>query len=221
MDTQTTILQREIDKYKRATTLHWYHTKNWGLDDIWIEGYNWIEDIGIPQTVIDIGCGNGKLVRHLRVYEAIDAYGVDLISEGISPDTRAGMEDAFYFFPAWDYSSWVKMRNNIFKNNVDARFDLGISADFLEHIPPEYLNAVLNCIHNFTHQSIHKINLRRDKEWKDPANRKHLSLYSPEEWMYKFSVHVGEPFMLRQEASNVYIHVSSNGDNPFVRQARS
>ena len=80
-----------------------------------------------PDTVLDVGCGWGAVVKLLRAY-GITAYGVDNAEalKGIWKD---------------DYFSFADARSLPFGNK---EFDIVFSSDFFEHIEEEDIGRVAN-----------------------------------------------------------------------------
>lgn len=80
---------------------------------------------------IDIGCGHGRLFAHWRDNCGIDAWGLDIV-DGLDPDVRELRGNRLIVMPLWH---WRATR----------RFDLGVAADVMEHIPTE---LVPRCLEN-------------------------------------------------------------------------
>lgn len=81
------------------------------------------------ESAVDIGCGTGRLFEQW-CDEGIDGYGVDLVAS-IDPAHR--FPDRLTTACLWDMQ-------------LPRRFDLGVCADVMEHIPPERVDDVLERI---------------------------------------------------------------------------
>jgi len=77
-----------------------------------------------PKSVLDVGCGTGKIVNLLR-NEGIDAWGIDIA------------EEKGEFAP--EYCVYGDAINIPFEDN---RFDVVVSNDFMEHIAEENIDKV-------------------------------------------------------------------------------
>ena len=77
-----------------------------------------------PKTVLDVGCGMGKMVNKLRG-RGIDAVGIDF-----SPDAGKDIPDYFQIADA---------KNIPYPDNS---FDIVLSTDFFEHIAEEDIDQV-------------------------------------------------------------------------------
>lgn len=79
--------------------------------------------------VLDVGCGIGVLVRHLRS-KRIDAYGID----------SANVLLNHWWHPSESFFQIADAKNLPFS---DKSFDLVFSSDFFEHIPEEEIDQVI------------------------------------------------------------------------------
>jgi SAM-dependent methyltransferase len=80
----------------------------------------------LPKTALDVGCGQGELVKWLRG-EGVEAYGVDVAS-------TSELEPAEWF-------SYADARRLPYRAK---QFDLVTCTDVLEHIAPEHVPLVLH-----------------------------------------------------------------------------
>ena len=93
------------------------------------ETARWIVDEFQPQTVLEIGCAKGFLVKALRDL-GVSAYGCD-ISEYALNEAPEEVKDYLYLIDITDQ-----------KPVTLPKFDLIVSFDTFEHLPEESLNNV-------------------------------------------------------------------------------
>lgn len=116
-----------------------------------------------PKTVLDVGCGNGFLVKKLRE-RGFSAYGVDF-------SEFAGKE-----IPDWFIESEAKKLP--FR---DKSFDVVISTDFFEHLPEEEIDQVYGEMKRVGHHLIASIGFKPDDQRRDFPIDTHLTV-KPKEW---------------------------------------
>ncbi len=116
--------QSERAKYETVWNQPSYRTANQGLG-LWQRAR---AIFGTPTSALDIGCGNGRLMAAMLA-EGIDAHGVDFAPNAPDAGNAARVTNACL----WDMQ-------------FDRRFELGVCADVMEHIPPERVDAVLQRI---------------------------------------------------------------------------
>lgn len=99
-------------------------------DDPYIDMAEFIKNVLNPKTVLDIGCGIGKLIGELRK-RRINAYGVEFSDD---------------FINASPMKKYIRKDNILdLKQFKSGEFDLIICMEVLEHLPPTYLiNAINN-----------------------------------------------------------------------------
>ncbi len=119
-----------------------------------------------PQNVLDVGCGRGFLVQHLR-WRGISATGTDWSSDaaeiGIINDIVVANATSLPF--------------------KDKAFDVVVSTDFLEHIPKDGLNRVVLEMHRVGKRVLGRIAFDDDKH---KRNLYHLTVESPEWWREQY-----------------------------------
>ena len=110
-----------------------------------------------PKSILDFGCGKGKLVEHLQsTYPNIAVSGHD---------------------PG----------NIEFDNSLDSVFvDLLISTDVLEHIEPEFIDSTLKYLSKKSRYVYHLIALSPSRLVLPDGRNAHLILESKEWWRKKF-----------------------------------
>jgi SAM-dependent methyltransferase len=118
-----------------------------------------------PRSVIDIGCGTGRLFGHLRD-NGIAAHAIDLV-DGLDPDIRerhaayfttTAIQDMRYFLAHWE---------------------LGICCDVMEHLPESQVHAALDAIRDATDTSVFMI---ANHESTHLGHELHLTQRPPEWW---------------------------------------
>jgi cyclopropane fatty-acyl-phospholipid synthase-like methyltransferase len=163
MTTPKTRLERHCgpDHYERLhQTSAKYQQNNWLLDDL-----PRLAAIG-GSSLIEVGCGNGLFLegasRHWR-----EVVGVDWVR---SPALERVLNDN----PGIRF-----VQQDIVEFDVDRRFDLLVSADFLEHISPGALPRVVKRLHACAQGCFHKIACYDD-------GHSHLSIFGPRAWLRVF-----------------------------------
>ena len=83
----------------------------------------------IFESALDIGCGRGLLFDIWNM-QGIDAWAVDIAENSLDDAVRKRWSRRF-------------MRSSIWNMHWDRRFEVGVCADVMEHIPPEYVHESL------------------------------------------------------------------------------
>jgi trans-aconitate methyltransferase len=110
-----------------------------------------------PTTMIDFGCGKGKLVQRLS-----EEYP-DIVVSGYDPG------------------------NKEFSDSMEERYaDLIISTDVLEHVEPEHIDLTLKFLSSKSKYIYHLIALSPAKLILPDGRNAHLIQESPEWWRNKF-----------------------------------
>jgi SAM-dependent methyltransferase len=110
-----------------------------------------------PTSILDFGCGKGRLVQRLR-----EDYS-DIVVTGYDPGNRE------------------------FGESLDGRTaDLIISTDVLEHVEPEHINQTLEYLSHRSRYIYHLIALSPAKLILPDGRNAHLIQESPEWWRNKF-----------------------------------
>jgi len=190
------LADREREKYLRAFETPGYRDKNQGL-------LLWQNTRGIfpakPKSAIDIGCGDGRLFSVWNL-AGIDGWGVDFINV---LDKFHGFKEKFVEANLWEP---LLSRRNYDVTNLDsaeapkyppARFELGVCADVMEHIPPEKVDEVLANICPLAEHTIFEI-----ANYPSIYGDLHLSLHD-EGWWYKKLAEHGTPELLENKREGV------------------
>jgi len=110
-----------------------------------------------PQTILDFGCGKGKLVETLKVQFP------DKIITGYDP------------------------ANSDFDHPIDDKvYDLIYSSDVLEHVEPEFIDQTLTYLSTKSKYIYHLIALSPAKLILPDGRNAHLIQETPEWWKQKF-----------------------------------
>ena len=119
-------------------------------------------EMGQFKTVLDIGCGTGRLLKHL-IDNGFEAEGVDFAHNALDPDIK----DDLIFHHA-----------NIWELDLDPVFDIGICADVMEHIPEEKVQDTLSAIHDHCYKVYYVI---ANYPSKHMGHNLHVTM-KPKEW---------------------------------------
>lgn len=148
-------------------TNHAFMKNNWLLNEL-----DFIKKIaGDTNSVLELGCGNG---RFLELAAGIwqDVTGVDWAVSGYL-DNLLRMHENIKFVHA-----------DIATLKFQQKYDLIVSADFLEHLPKELLGPVITEALRAGRINFHKVACYDD-------GHSHLSILSPEEWLTIFNAQPG------------------------------
>ncbi|MGK2915733.1 MAG: class I SAM-dependent methyltransferase [Porticoccaceae bacterium] len=118
------------------------------------------------ESILEVGCGNGRFLAAAAPHWK-EVVGLDWARSPVIADVLKGTPNVS--FVQVDVSTW----------KPDRLFDLVISADFLEHLPPDILPGVLPRIARFGRRNFHKIACYDD-------GHSHLSILAPEVWLGGF-----------------------------------
>ncbi len=116
-----------------------------------------------PNRVLDVGCGEGKIVNLLR-RQGVDAWGIDSCQQ-------EGYEFGKY---AKEYCIKADVRKIPFEDNY---FDVVVSNDFFEHISEEDIEAVYSEMKRVGKHIIARISLKPEVH--------HLTVKPIEWWKQK------------------------------------
>lgn len=123
---------RELKKYQAMWSMPEYRKICHGLD--FFIGHR--HEMGRFKSVLDIGCGTGRLLRYM-VEKGYDAEGVDFAFNCLDEEVKkCDIYPAIKFHEA-----------SIWEMNLERKFEVGICADVMEHIPEERINKTLANIH--------------------------------------------------------------------------
>lgn len=124
-----------------------------------------------PQTVLEIGCAKGYLVKALRDL-GIAAYGCD-ISEYALNEAPEEVKDYLYLIDITDPEPVTL-----------PRFDLIVSYDTFEHLPEDVLDNVFNFMNQVGTRYYIQVGTENTPDWQhDPT---HITIKPLEFWQERF-----------------------------------
>ena len=97
----------------------------------------------IVMSAVDLGCGHGRLMAQW-LQEGIDAVGVDLSAAAPDPDIAERWGHRLHFTSLWDLA-------------LGRRFQLGVCADVMEHIPEGQVARTLARVADHVDVAVFKI----------------------------------------------------------------
>lgn len=140
-------------------------------NDEWLNFFGAIADRVVidinPRRVLDAGCALGLLVETLRA-RGVEAFGIDLSAFAIS---NAGAEVAPY------------LREGSISADLDARYDLIVSIEVLEHMPAGDAEAAVANICRHTDDVLFSSSPL------DYSETTHVNVRAPEYWAEQFARH--------------------------------
>jgi 2-polyprenyl-3-methyl-5-hydroxy-6-metoxy-1,4-benzoquinol methylase len=168
--------ERERKKYERIwATKEYRDAKSPGL--IFLKRFpvlDWFEEYGV-KSVLDAGCGSGKMLRRLRRLKPnLKLHGIDIANNAPSEDLR----NLFTQGTLWD-------------NSIYPEVDAIVCVDVMEHIPEQYIGHVLSNFSQFAEKFVFlSISLIPDNFGSyligEPL---HLTLRDLSWWFQKFAKH--------------------------------
>jgi len=148
------------DYQKVHDTSNLYKKNNWLVDELaflkeWSTG-----------SIIEAGCGNGRFLKAASsVFDTVT--GCDWARSPILEDILRKNTDITF------------IQQDLIKETPDfCGFDIAASADFLEHIPPEFIQDVITKIDRWGDSIFHKIACY--------GGTYHLTVRTPQEWLAMF-----------------------------------
>ncbi len=134
------LIERERAKYEDVWTRPEYRVKAHGLA-LWQQHREIFPDV--VTTAVDLGCGHARLVERWNL-EGIDGWGVDFAEAAPDPEIRLVWGPKLVMSCLWELS-------------MGRRFDLGVCADVMEHIPEPMVDRTLARIRDHCDVVIFKI----------------------------------------------------------------
>jgi len=132
------LLETERAKYDMAWKVPAYRVKAHGLA-LWQTRRDIFPDV--VNSAIDLGCGHGRLFARWRE-EGIDGWGVDFSDNALDADHP--------------YRGHF-IRSSLWDMDLAQRFDLGVCADVMEHIPEAMIRQTLDRIADHVDTAVFKI----------------------------------------------------------------
>jgi SAM-dependent methyltransferase len=150
-----------------------YQRNNWLADDAGLLAAD-------AASIIELGCGNGRFLEQaLGHFDKV--CGCDWALSPVLMQTLTRHPELRF------------LKLNLIEDALPGGFDLACSGDFLEHLPPERLDAVLAKIDGCAARAYHKIACFDD-------GHAHLSILPPEDWLARFRA-IDPAYQLRTDAS--------------------
>jgi cyclopropane fatty-acyl-phospholipid synthase-like methyltransferase len=135
------------------------------------EKAKWLVDEFQPQTVLEIGCAKGFLVKALRDL-GVSAYGCD-ISEYAINEAPEVVRDYLYLVD-------ITAKEPI----TLPKFDLIVSYDTFEHLPEDVLDNVFNFMNNVGTRFYIQVGTENTPNWQHDAT--HITIKPLSFWQERF-----------------------------------
>ena len=132
-------------------------------------------------SVIDLGCGLGVLVDFFDNYTGVDVSNYVI-------ERNIGSNNILRGNQYKDKRFSVCGLSNIHNSNIGLEtYDVGICADVIEHIPPDFLNDVLYSISQLNCNTfVFSVSTRASKLLAKDGSNLHLTVMTYEEWIPLF-----------------------------------
>lgn len=137
------------------------------------------------KTVLDAGCGSGKALKVLAD-AGYDVKGIDITLNGLYDGS---LRDHCIEATLWDIP-------------LTDPFDMVISFDVMEHIPPEKVDQVFSELSRLSNRALFQIALNKDHFGKCVNDTLHLSLFTANEWLVKIKNHFNSVMVLSADNVN-------------------
>jgi cyclopropane fatty-acyl-phospholipid synthase-like methyltransferase len=138
-----------------------YQGNNWLVDDLAA-----LTAIG-GRSLLEVGCGNG-LFLSLAAEHWSDVVGLDWARSPM-------LDEVLRRHPNVKF-----VQQGVEEYEPDVHFDLVVSADFFEHLPPALVPSAIRKLSACGHASYHKIACYDD-------GHSHLSIFRPQRWLQVFT----------------------------------
>lgn len=125
-----------------------------------------------PATVIDFGCGTGRLAHRLAAFHSVT--GVDFADNCLDAEVRAEGRFPLVVANLWDYRGSA---------------EVGVCTDVMEHIPTEKVDAVLANIAASVQRAAFTISFVPDNFGRSIGQPLHLTVKPPAWWQTKLGEH--------------------------------
>lgn len=140
MEPTEAVGQQEQAKYQRAWNDPAYRQACHSLS-LWESHRDWFPKQF--ETAIDLGCGLGHLYAFWNT-QGVEAYGFDIAVNCLHPVVAKQWGHRFVYGCLWEMK-------------LGRKFDFGICADVMEHIPPAKVDATLRCMGQHCDELLFKI----------------------------------------------------------------
>lgn len=158
------------------------------------------------ESLIDIGCGDGRFLREVRrLYKKTDLLGVDYSKRAI--DIAKAMNPHIHY-----------EKINILEDKLENKYDIATAIEVLEHIPPDDLPQFIKGISNLVNENGYFILTVPHKN--KPVSDKHYQHFSSEKLRQLLSPYFGNlefiPFDSSFRILNIFSRVLGGNGNNFV-----
>lgn len=178
-----TIEEIEQAKYERVWQEDAYR-QVCHAETLWIEHRECFPDEF--STALDIGCGLGNMVSRWNDV-GIDAYGVDIAGNCLSQVVAESYAKKVFVCPIWLFV----------RQAVEGKFDVGVCADVMEHIPR---NKVGKSLRHIAHCCKHIVLKIDHKENSFIGETLHLTIEPVEWWIEQMNAIAGNARFVRTSA---------------------
>lgn len=102
-------------------------------------------------SALDIGCGLGLMIAEWNA-QGINTHGIDIAENCLFADVEESYRHKFRVYEIWNLK-WEEWPDRWW----DKRFDVGVCADVMEHIPIEFVDESLRRIAKYCRHVVFKI----------------------------------------------------------------
>lgn len=138
-------------------------------------------------SAVDLGCGLGLMIAEWSE-QGKEVYGVDIARNCLHSDVAEKYTSKLFIYPLWDIPPRAIEKD---------RFDVGVCADVMEHIPRHKVVASLHCVSNYCKHVVFKIDHAENSFIGETL---HLTIEPVEWWIGQMNAVVGNAEFVRTSA---------------------